>query len=142
MRAQELALQEITSTFTFEGRKAEESAKDCLVACVMAIDADDDGGAKLVMRKKSAQSVVIRAMERLEKDKEAATACCMLLRNCLRSGAKERLKQVAHYIESGLGGGVTGLMELHSEDTGVFNTECAALVEELGTQFERVLNPL
>jgi hypothetical protein len=139
----ELDLANITDgVAVFQNMKSSESAKDCLIAAVMAMDADADGGCKLVMSNRSAQHVVIRAMGALEGDRESVTACCMLLRSCLRSGAKDRMKQITHYIDCDLGTAMGRALEVHAADAGFINTECSALVDELGTQFERILNPL
>ena len=138
----ELDLEQITSGCGFGDVPIRVAARDCAIACVMALDADDDGGCLLVLKKESAQRVLINAMEKLCDDKEVVTACCMLLRVCLASGAKARIKQVKFMIERGLGGVVLRVQDIHEKDVGFINTECSALVEELGTQFERILNPL
>ena len=116
-----------------------DMARDCLVNCVMALDADEDGGCRIVLRKPDAQKVICEALSVLENDKEGVTAGCMLIRQHLRSGASQRLEQTNHLIECGLAEAITKVLEVHVEDVGKLNTECSAMIEVLGHQFERQL---
>lgn len=119
-----------------------DSARDCLISLVMSIDADEDGGCKRAISKKSSQGIVVQAIGQLKHDREAVTAGCMLLRSVLKNAAKERMAQVSWYIENGLADSINAILEIHEKDTGSVNTEVSALMEELGTQFEHALNPL
>ena len=118
------------------------AARDCLISCVMALDADADGGARRAVERPGAQSVVVRAMGTLEGDGEAMTAACMLIRASVRGGGesvKERDRMADKLIEIGLADKVARLLEIHAQDTGKLNTECTAMIEELGTKFDRLL---
>ena len=116
------------------------TARDCLVNLVMAVDSDEDGGCAGAIKYKSAQAVIISAVVACVSDTDAVTAGCMLLRFGLSQTAKSRLQQTTFFIERGLPDAVARALRLHEQEAGRVNHEVACLVEELGVNFERMLD--
>jgi hypothetical protein len=127
---------------TWPSQALSTAARDCLISCVMALDADDDGGASRLIERRAAQAVVVRAMGILEGDSEAMTAACMLIRASVKNAGEsvqERDRMAEKLIEIGLAEKVGRLLEIHASESGKLNTECSAMIEELGTKFDRLL---
>ena len=131
--------EEVIGPNKFKNQSYLITARDCLVNCVMAMDADDDGGCQAVMAYKSAQKIIIEGIEACKADEEAVMAGCMLIRGSLKSAARDRMKQTAFFIDCGLTDATNDIIEIHGKAPGNVMVECNTLVEELGSQFQRTL---
>ena len=120
-----------------------DMARNLLISCVLAMDADEDGGCRTVLGWPKSQQIIVDCLGLLRNDKSVVTAACMLIRTTLKDEARKRIVQVARLIEFGLGKIIENLLVIYEEEmdmqVGSVDREINSLLGELGTQFAKII---